>query len=205
MPQAALRIDGGGGTWDVQAMSAPMFPTPLAQRMMAMLCACAPLLSGCVTGGRTPLDGKVLVSGTQPLMSMPHVKIVDDPFAAAAPVKVLKGGPLGKEEPYQNKCTFPADHFVVPAGGRVEVEVVVAMRRLTDLKVEIWSRDPTAGMKFRQTLPAVDGWQTVAVPVDASKIPAGAVVNDITVFQVGKDPKAELYVRSVTLRQGAGR
>ncbi|MDD4890109.1 MAG: hypothetical protein PHU85_09280 [Phycisphaerae bacterium] len=161
--------------------------------------AAAVLLIGCAGEKKT-----LLFDAAHPLKSMPHVKIVGDPFAASRPDApaplVLKGGPLGPEEAYQNKGTFPADHFVMPTSGRADLVVVVAMKKLTDLKVEVWGKNPDGksdGMKFRKTLPAVDGWQTVTVPIDATKVKPGAAVYDITIFQVGKDKDARLFIKGV--------
>lgn len=169
-------------------------------RLLCMAGLCL-LAVGCAASPKT-----LLFDAAHPLASMPHVTIAADPFATSRPdhssPRVLAGGKLGKEEPYQNKGTFLAAHFTMPASGKAHLLVEVAMTELTELKVEVWGKSPagqSSGMKFRTTLPVKAGWQAVNVPIDAAKVPPGTRVNDITIFQVGKNPAARLYIRGVWL------
>lgn len=172
--------------------------------LAAYVCADSPPASADSAAPATQPGDVLLFDGAHPLKEMPHVKIVDDPFATTQPgapaPKVLKGGPL-KNEPYQNKGTFVTDrHFVMPASGKAELVVVVAMKELTELKVEVWAKEPAGGMKSTTKLPAKTGWQTVIVPIDATKIKPGATVNDITLFQVGNNDAARFWIKGVWLR-----
>ena len=67
-------------------------------------------------------------------------------------------------------------------------------------QVEVWGKNPdgkSGGMKFRKTLAAADDWQEVTVPIDETKIKPSATVYDITIFQVGKDKDARLFIKGV--------
>ncbi len=174
-------------------------------RLAQVFIAAVPLVlliasAGCSQAG--PGKGQtLLLDGQRPAPEMYHVSVVAGPFGGQG--KVLKGGPLGPEEPYANKCTFINDKgfFVVPKSGKAELHLRLAMRALDALKVEVVSRDPSGDQKFSQTLAAKGKWQDVVLALDPKLLPPGSTVYDITVFQVGKDKQAELYVDRVTLRE----
>lgn len=146
----------------------------------------------------------VLLDGTTPPPQMFHVQIVPDPLAGAgvAATPVLKGGPAGAN----NTTTANKASLLKPAGffrvGQREsqVRLFVAVRGPRELRIEVLSKAPAGKQVHRVTLAGEGEWQEVVLPVDLAKLPAGATVNDITVFQLGQDPSAELYIRAITLR-----
>ncbi|MDD4890108.1 MAG: hypothetical protein PHU85_09275 [Phycisphaerae bacterium] len=148
-----------------------------------------------------------LFDGKTPPKQMYHVTVVPDPFAATTQpkgiAKVLRGGPPGPDNTTcANKCTFVNSDgfFKMPPSAEARLHLFVAVVGLRDLKIEVLAQRPDGKQVFRVTLPTERAWQEVVVPLNPGTFKAGAAVGDITVFQLGQDASAELYVRSVNAR-----
>jgi hypothetical protein len=174
--------------------------------LAAAILTTALALAGCAEARRMNSQS-VLIDAAHPAKSMFHVTTVADPFGKAGAAgnetpKVLKGGPLSDKEPYANKLTFVTDKgfFAMPKSGGAELHLRLAVRKIRDVRVEVTARDPKGSKKFNATLPAEGGWQELVLVLDSAVFQPGSTIFDITVFQVGKDHAAEIYVGEIKLR-----
>lgn len=184
--------------------------------IVSLVIAVGALLAGCADSRKMQTQ-TVLFDESNPPRQMFHVERVADPFPTSAPSEpraeargcaanniclVLQGGPPGGANPTSaNKATLlsPAGFFQVPSA-ESQVRLFVAVRGSRQLRIEMHAKAKAGRQIFTVTLPAEASWQEVVLPIDRDKFSPGAIVNDITVFQLGPDIPSQLYIRAATLR-----
>lgn len=136
-----------------------------------------------------------------------HVHDVDDPFILSQPpIRVMAGEPAGGVgTPTPRKMTFLCKDgfFSVPASGAPELHMTIGVVGLRKIHVYVGGRDPKGHKRYCLELPAEGCWCEVVIPLLLDRNKPGSTIEDITIFQVGEQAGAGLYLKKIVLRSAS--
>jgi len=152
------------------------------------------LLAGCGTGDcRLLLDARAGCSGRN------HFVLVDDPFGGSEQAGRGTGGANG----LQKMVLLSERGFFAMPSDREAWEVVIRLAVKGERGVRVML---VAGEKghasYHRTLDAAGRWCDLQLPLTGTRrIPEGARIHDITIWQKDTGPDAVLYVQKARLRR----